>query len=360
MLAPALLLADIVQGYVLHPASGTRVSGVEVAFYLVSGRQLDEVLRQTTDARGRFEFSGPFLSAGRPFALAAFYQQIPHFSSIFEVGAQQEIILEVYDPTEDDRQLRIPFYSLFLSLNGRRLDVAHWVQIVNLEEKTYIGSKREEPRWVTEFILPKGLFALQSHIGRLIQASDVVFYDTQPLQPGITQIAFTFVLEAQRLNRGYVHLSNYPIEQLDIFLQPTTFSPGAPFEDLGLVDLHGSQYRQLRLTDLERGRRVVIPLPLKSSPRWLLKWLALSAAFAAGIAALVLGYRPAVARDFSQSPSDLRSLIQRRRVLLEEVARLDDEYANRPSDPRYQTKRTRLMEQALVLSRLVEEQDGDF
>jgi hypothetical protein len=351
------LLADTVRGYVLHPNTGEQVAGVEVAFYLQQEGQVDELLRKTTDGQGRFEFSGPFLQDGLSFALAAFYEGVPHFTSTLEVGAQQEVIVEVYDPTSDDRQLRIPTHSLFLNLTGDNLDVAHLVQVENPEDKTYIGSGEEGLRQVTRFILPSGVAGLQSHSGRLIQAGGTLFHDTQPLLPGTTQITFTFSLDAQQLDRGYVHQASYPTERLDIFLQPSDFQPGAPLRDLGVVDLHGSQYRRLQLNGLDRDQRITIPLPLVHSRRWMLKWAALGAIALAGLAATWgLRRRRVVAPAAIPTPQNSG---QRREELLERIARLDDAHAGREDDPEYRTERARLVEQALTAFRTLEGRNGD-
>lgn len=350
------LLADPVRGYVLHPGTGQQVAGVEVAFYLQQEGQVDELLRKTTDGQGRFEFSGPFLKSGLSFALAAFYEGVPHFTSTLEVGAQQEVIVEVYDPTSDDRQLRITTHSLFLNLTGNNLDVAHLVQIENPEDKTYVGRGEEGQRQVARFVLPPGVAGLQSHSGRLIQTGGPVFHDTQPLLPGTTQITFTFNLDEQQLDRGYVHQAGYPTERLDIFLQPSDFQPGAPFQDLGVIDLHGGQYRRLQLNGLDRDQRITIPLPLVRSLRWVLKWAALGAIFLAALATWGLRRRRVVA---PLAIPDSQSAGQPREELLKQIARLDDAHVGREDDPQYQTERARLVEQCLAASRPMEGRDGD-
>lgn len=350
------LLADTVRGYVLHPGTGEPVPGVEVAFYLQQEGKADELLRKTTDEQGRFEFLGPFLRDGLSFALAAFYEGVPHFTSTLEVGAQQEVIVEVYDSTSDDRQLRIPTHSLFLNLTGDNLDVAHLVQIENPEDKTYIGNGGEGQRQVARFILPAGVAGLQSHSGRLLQTSGTLFHDTQPLMPGTTQITFTFSLDAQQLDRGYEHRAGYPTERLDIFLQPSDFQPEGPFRDLGVVDLHGSQYRRLQLNELDRDQRITVPLPLVRSQRWVLKWAALGAIFLAGLATWGLHRRRAAVPT---TIPDSQNAGQHREDLLEQIARLDDAHAGREDDPEYRAERARLVEQCLAAFRLMEERDGD-
>ena len=343
------LTADEVRGYVISGASGERLADVEVAFYLQQGEQLDELLRKSTDSDGRFLFSGPFLASDVSFTLAAFYQGVPHFSSTLAVGGQQEIILEVYEPTGDDRQIRIASHLLFLNLSEASLEVVHLVQIDNVGELTYTGQGNGQ---VAEFILPAGVIDLQSLSGELTRASGTRFFSGQPLLPGTSQITFTFKLNPQTLEDGYQHQTRYPTDRFEVLLQPDTIQPGPPFEDLGSVDFHGSRYRRLLLNGLNPGQTVLVPLPLVQPLRWLFKWVALGVFLLSGIAALLLGRNRVVLTPAPSASADLQKLLER-------LARLDDEHVDRQDDPRYLTERTRLMDQALDLFRLQEERNGN-
>lgn len=358
LLASASVRADAVRGYVLQPVTGEQVAHVEVAFYVRQERGLSEILRKTTDAQGRFAFAGPFVEAGLEFVLAAFYKGAPHFTAPLEVGAQQEVIVEVYEPTQDAADLRIASHNLFLSLGAGQLDVAHLVQIDNTGERTYIGRGGEGQRQVAEFALPPGLFGLQSHAGSIVPAGNDRYFDTQPLPPGTTQITFTFSLDAQQLDRGYVHQVGYPTQRLEIFLQPSTFQPGAPFADLGTVDLHGNQYRRLQLAGLEPGEQILVPLPLTHSQRWLLKWAALGIACLGGCLALLLAGRARRPQPAVQAGPDSQTLRQYGDQLIDQLAQLDEAHAGRPDDPQYRAARARLMEQARAVFHLLEEPDG--
>lgn len=351
--AVAVAQAETVQGYVLHAVTQQRVGGVEVAFYIRQDNQVREVLRKATDAEGRFSFSGPFLAPGLSFALAALYQEVPYFSSTLQVGAQKQVILEVYEPTNRAEGLHIAAHHLFLSLAAERVEVVQLVHIDNPTERTYVGQGQGTERRVTEFWLPPGAFGLQSHSGLMHQADETRFFDNQPLLPGRSQISFSFGLDGTRLREGYVHRVVYPTGRLDVFLEPASIQISAPFVDLGVVDLHGRQYRRLQLNDLQSGREITIPLPLSRPLRWMLKWVALAAAGVAGLGALALGSRaPGLARG-SFDPERLR---QERQRQLEELARLDDQWAGRPAEKRYLSERQQRLDQVLALTRLLEEE----
>ena len=164
---PFRLHADTVQGYVLNPATGSRVGNSSVAFMLSQGGQLNEVLRKTTDAEGHFAFSGPFITGDLSFVLVAYYQDLPFPSAELKVGAQKEIILEVYDAKGSRDQLALTAHQIFLMLGEHGLEVTQAAQMENRGDQAYAGQGQGQERRVTEFSLPAGAFNLQSFSGNL-------------------------------------------------------------------------------------------------------------------------------------------------------------------------------------------------
>ena len=335
-----------INGYVLNPFTQARVPGIPVAFYVRQDGEILEMLRKETDAEGRFSFAGPFLQSGLHFGLAAFYDGIPYFSSTLEAGAQQQVILEVYEKTGDPSGIRISTHHLFFSLREDAVECVHLLQIHNALERTYSGSGDGQERRVTELALPTGLFNLQSHSGLLHQAGEGRFFDNQPLPPGRSQRSFSFNIDARKFASSYVHQVVYPTDRLEVFLDPPSTKVEPPFIDLGIIEQHGRQYQKIVLEDLPPGQQVAIPLPLVPSLRWSFKWAALAGAFLAGGVALALN---------RQHPSTDRSrALERRQQLIEELARLDDAFADRPADPHYMDQRAHLMREAVALTQALE------
>ena len=335
-----------INGYVLNPFTQARIPGIPVAFYVRQDGEILEMLRKETDAEGRFSFAGPFLQSGLHFGLAAFYDGIPYFSSTLEAGAQQQVILEVYEKTDDPSGIRISTHHLFFSLREDAVECVQLLQIHNALERTYSGSGDGQERQVTELALPTGLFNLQSHSGLLHQAGEGRFFDNQPLPPGRSQRSFSFHLDARNFASPYVHQVIYPTDRLEIFLDPPSTEVEPPFIDLGIIEQHGRQYQKLVLENLLPGQQVAIPLPLAPSLRWSFKWAALAGAFVAGGVALALS---------RQHPStDRTRALERRQQLIEELARLDDSFADRPADPHYIDQRAHLMREAVALTQALE------
>ncbi|MFA6108381.1 MAG: hypothetical protein WDA75_06390 [Candidatus Latescibacterota bacterium] len=347
-----------VQGFVEAPVTGTRVPGVEVTFSVAQDGALTEVARQTTDAQGAFSFAGPFLEDGLEFVLAAEYRGVQQASSLLKVGDQQQIILEVYEPTAEDPGLRITRQTLFLSPRPQELEVAQLVQVHNPGDRTFIGSAGADAGRVTEFVLPPGARELRSHAGALVAGEGNRIYDRQPLPPGLTEIAFTYTLDLDEAGPEYRLQATYPTEVLEVYLQPAAAAAPPTFEDLGVVELEGAAYRRLRHPALARGEEVVVPLPTGRSGQRLLKWTALAGALAAGIATLVAVSRRRVAAPAPSRSGPTTADLAQRPPLIAAIARLDEEFHLRPDDETYQRRREALVAQVLSLG-LRTESDHD-
>ena len=348
--------ADSIDGYVLNPNGNQRVGGVEVAFYVRQDDQVSEIMRKTADEAGRFRFAGPFLTAGTPFALAAFYKDVTYFSSMLEVGAQKQVILEVYEPTGDEKTIRIVSHNLFLRVEEGSIEAIHLAQFYNGGEHAYVGSGQGKERRVSEFRLPAGAFNIQSHSGHIHQADETTFFDNQPLLPGHSQLSFSFDLNTDLLDGGYWHEAAYPTERVELFVQPSTLEVGGGWTDAGVMDLHGQQYRRLLMTDVAAGQRLLVPLPIDAPMRWILKWIALGGGALIGAVVLLvwkrIGEPP---QPLSPAPPD-PGLVQQRRQLLEAIARLDRTHAEGGDEEVYRQTRQRLLDQAINLTRRSEGQ----
>ena len=343
LLCACELWGAAVNGYVINPLTETRLSDIEVAFYIRQDGQVNEVVRKKSDAEGNFFFAGPFVQDGLRFALAAFYDGVPYFSTTFEVGAQQQIILEVYESTDDSSQLQITSHHLFLSLSENAIECVQLLQIHNPLQYAYAGSGSGRDRKVTELILPPNTSDLQGHSGLIHQAEPGRFFDNQPLPPGRSQLSFSFNLDARDLDEAYVHQAVYPTERLEVFLDPPAIEVGAPFVDQGVIDLHGRQYRRVVLQGIAPRQLVEIPLPLSASLRWALKWAALTGVFFVFSIALVFSRGR---MDDAELPS-----LEHRQQLLKELAQLDDAHTEQPENQDYLNQRARLMQKTIALTR---------
>ena len=341
--------ADIVRGYVIDPIAEERIATAEVVFFINQDGQLQEILRKATDAQGNFTFSGPFIEPGLEFVLAALYQGVPYSTSPLEVGAQDRIILEVYEPTSAADQIDVAVHSIFLNVRPDRVGVGHLVQVENHGQRTFVGQGEGDQRQVLEFALPEGIFNLT---GQLRATPEGRFFDNRPLPPGLSQFFFSFEVSPNQLEGGYGFSILYPTRQLNIFLDPSTLEPQGPFEDMGPVELHDQQYRHLVLTNLAAGQRLWLPLPLARTMRWLLKWLALGGAVLTGLLLALIKGRSG---DLQTAAPRTAKLEGQRLELVRQLADLDAAHRGAEESETYRTQRAQLMDQATTIYRLLDE-----
>ena len=285
--------AETIRGYVLHSGTQKRVADVEVAFLIGSEDGSMSPMAQTqSDAEGRFDFSGPFLERGTRFALSAEVGGVSYPSSALIVGEQEEIIVEIYDVDQDASQITVSNHNLFLGVRDQTLEVAHLVQVDNGGNRTYAGPVFDGQTRGIEFVVPAKLSALTAHTGELVRFSATRVFDSQPVPPGPSQIAFTFQIRPDAFDGTYVHEVVYPTTHLDVFVQPVSVELDGTYEDLGVIDLHGQQYRHYRAHDLEAGKRLAIDLPVSRPLRWALKWALLALVPAILIGVVAVARRP--------------------------------------------------------------------
>ncbi len=278
------LCGDTIEAYVVHGESGESLGGIEVAFLVVRASP-EEILRKRTDGGGRISFSGPFLTRDLTFILVPFYRGIPYPTARLQAGTQKQIVLEVFEPDGERADLKIDNHRMVLTVGSEKIEVAQFVEIENQGRGTYAGSGDGEKRRVTEFLLPAGAFGLRSLSGDLKPGEANRFFDTQPLPPGHSTIAFSFELDRTTAGSRYRHHFLYPTKLLELYLSPAAIDLPSPFVDRGEVRIHERAYRRYLLRP-EAGAAVVdIPLAAHSPKGWMMKWLALGGALVTALLA---------------------------------------------------------------------------
>jgi len=345
----SIVEASSIRGYVLKGQK--RISGVEVAIYINQAEQIKEIARKTSDVNGDFIFRAPFMQPGMPFALTAFYQGIPYQSSTLEVAAQEEIIIEVFDTTSEDKHLRIDTHHIFLTVNETAVNVVQLLQMQNEKDQTFAGTMKDGFRHVSKFLLDQNLFDLQNFSGHFHQTNENTFFDSQPLPPGETQLSFSFKLNPNKLNSGYKHDVIYPTTRLEVFIEPTTIEISNKWEDLGLIDLHGTTYRRILKRDLESGDNIFVNLPLPLEMRSLLKWGAVATCLIISILALWWKQWGRLYLSSNASVMNAKLLAEQREALLLKIAHLDKRFSSEKNNAVYSDQRKQLISDAVKISK---------
>lgn len=279
---------ETINAHVIHGTTGISLQNIEVAFLAGGQSSLEEIVRKRTDPDGRVSFSGPFVNEEASFVLVPFYQSIPYPTSQLRTGEQKQIILEVFEPNGLRTDLNIEIHHLFIIAGSHSIDITQFVEIENTGSGTYVGHEAGEEHHVTEFLLPTGISNLKSLSGNLKAVTTTQVFDTQPLPPGRSSIAFAFTIDPEIATDPYRHKVLYPTERLVAYMSPETQELQAPFMDTGEVVIHGRTYRRYHMHNLDPGQVVDIFLSFSKPKRWVFKWIATGFAIFTGIIAIAV------------------------------------------------------------------------
>ncbi len=341
LVSPAGALAGgLLQGWVVAPASGTRIAGLPVSLYTPGPDSLQWMGSAVTDARGAFCFRDPRLADSLQVVLTAEYQGVPHNSSRLLVGEQQQVILEVFPPTQSDPGIRLAGMSAFVQATAEGLQVVEWLQVDNPGSAAFVGGGRGV---VTDLGLPAGVQAVRSLGPPLVTDASGRVGDGRPLLPGITEIAFAYRVPAAEGRAEWSVQRPYRCDQVDVFVQPAEYHAPPDFADLGPVEVEGIRYRRLRHAALAPGARLTLTFGAGEGQLDGWPWVALGMVVGLGVLVAVLGRRqPRPGRAGARG-------LGSRGALVAQIARLDEQYRDDESNPEYRQRRAELVRRAVAV-----------
>jgi hypothetical protein len=341
LVAPAGAVAGgQLQGWVVAPATGARIAGLPLSLSAPGPDSVQWVATATTDGQGAFRFRDERLADSLQVVLTAEYQGVPHTSSPLRVGDQQQVIFEVFPPTQSDPGIRLAGMSAFIQATADGLQVVEWLQVDNPGAAAFVGGGRGV---VTELALPAGAQAVRSLGAPLVTEASGRIGDARPLLPGITEIAFAYTVPAVDGRVEWSVERPYRCAQVDIFVQPAGYHAPPDFADLGPVEVQGNRYRRLRHAALAPGARLTLAFGGGEGQLDGWPWVALGVAVGLGVLVAVLGRRQP--RPGQPGGRGLGS----RGALVAQIARLDELYRDDESNPEYRQRRAELVRRAVAV-----------
>lgn len=241
--APSPTLAaetGTIRGRVVNQTTGEAEPGVRVVLSggTVGSSEAD-TLEQTTDRRGRYEFTDLPTGDDRFYAIDAFYQ-----GGMFSGGAltlpsdtSEEPIVEsslrVWETSTDPSALTIARDAIFLTTNDEGgMGVVESVSITNAGDTAYIGrgagAEDAEPGTVASvgFALPgradnRSVSIVDADIDvPALISTEYGFAITAALPPGQTRFTFSYAVEGLTGSFDLSRRALYPIEALDVYAAP--------------------------------------------------------------------------------------------------------------------------------------------
>jgi hypothetical protein len=284
------------------------------------GSNSAEVLKDTTGTRGEFSFEAEHAEGDAHNILSASYKGIAYRQNVAHAHGEP-VEIAVYETTDSDSALTV--ISHHLVIDGSSREVTQIIIVRNQSDRTFrTGGDHGHG---LEIPLPDGVTSITGGAEGLHAHGDILV-SPEPVRPGGSQLIFTHQLSDGSRFRQRV---NYPTGSVDVLMTPPDAEIEAPgLQDMDEVAFQQRNFRRFRGAALEKGGQIILRLGVPSADleeylsRDTLKWSLGGLAVAFGLLAVFYRRRPGKGGD----GSDVSDMLNRRQVLLRQIADLDDRH----------------------------------
>ena len=317
-------------GHVINQTLNRPEPDIEVSYILHEPGDIT-IVRDTTDSKGQFILdvsSDP--GADPPPMLFARYNGIDYPGNPAPAGDTVDI--PVFETTDSDTAISLSSHHILIDAQAGT--VAYIIIVHNRGDRTYLTGG--DHGHGLEIPLPDGV----TDIARAPQGVHLhgsLLVDPRPIIPGNSQTFFSFALPPS--NRIAQRIT-YPTASLDLLVQPTDTPVSTTIlRDLGDVTLGNNVFQRFGAEQLAPGTQIDINLSSAEIASNLQTPIWIAAASAIAIAILVIYMR------------SLKTTPNRRTVLLEQIADLDERYeSGKLSEDDYKNRRNALKAEVIDLS----------
>jgi hypothetical protein len=339
--------AETISGRVVNKTFERPEPGREVSLVHHGGESAD-VLKDTTDANGRFSFEAESAEEDGHGLLSVSYAGVGYVQDVGHAHGEP-VEIGVYETSDSDSALTVVAHHLVI--DGASRKVTQIVIVKNGSNRTY--RTPGEHGHGLEVVLPEGVSNITGGPEGL-HAHGNILVSPEPVRPGGSQLIFTHQLpDGSRFKQKV----NYPTGTVDVMMTPSDSEIEATgLQDLGEVAFQQQNFRRFRGTALEKGGQIILRLGVPSTDieeylsKDTLKWSLGALALAFGLLAIFYRKRPS-AGNSEMIESGLRD---RRKTLLQQIADLDD----RHEDGQLEDEDYRALREALI-AEIVDLSDSD-
>lgn len=346
LLIPTPSKAAIVEGRVVNQTFSRPETGCAVTLVRHKNGKAD-ILRDTTDAEGRFRFEVSADTAGIQTFVSAHYAGVDYMHPAPEnFGVPFD--LPVYETTSVDTAISVISHHIVVDMQAG--EVTQIVVVRNTGNRTFVkdghGVEIPLPDNVTDLV--------EAMRGLRLEGRTVV--DPRPVQPGEGQVVFVFRLpQSGRL----VQPINYPTGAVDVLITPPgTPVSGGSLQDMGTAPFGKRTYRRFSGSGLNPGQAINLRIGSVADVGWkawanrdVLKWVL--GGLAVALAFLAFFFRPGQQQAPAPSGGGPEA---RKEALLEQIADLDDRFADGGiPEADYKARREALKAEVVELIRALEQ-----
>lgn len=264
---PTEVVAGVmVQGEVVNGTSGGGPpSQLEVSLRGFDGGAEALAQTTTTDTRGRYQFPGIEVVAGRQYVLTTTYQDVLYASEIVEIpgtSATLDVPLQVFETTTNPDAIRVSRLHLLFDFPAEGV-----VQVVELWLLSNLGERTvyEPETGALEIELPEGATGLSldgGTVGDRYELTSTGFRDRRPLTPGDSTGELVFSYNLPYTGRmEFARPVAYPVDAV-VVLSPEggPIVSGDGVEDRGVRDISGAGMHNYALPAVPAGGVVTLTL----------------------------------------------------------------------------------------------------
>ncbi|MBI2909346.1 MAG: hypothetical protein HYX92_17005 [Chloroflexi bacterium] len=316
---------------------GGNVAGIPVKLNSYSKTTLQGSLDDKTDGEGKFTFSGLVTEKTYSYQVTLTYQGADYYSDVvwFEEGqSSKSLEIAVYNPTGSDETIKVAASHTIIYVSKEGLLVKEFYLFRNEGDKAFVGKEIGGKKETLRFSVPPGATGLQLGQGLSegrIAKTDYGFVSNATVVPGDTLVGYSYTLRGSgdyRLARSIA----YPVDNVNVLIEDKGVVASSP--QLGLQDpIVMKEGRFLLLAGKDFARAAAHEISLRVNPEagqsstpGALPVAAAGVAAILSVGAIYLLVRRKEPRLAAGPAAPVETPASERERLLEEVARLDDEF----------------------------------
>ena len=338
----------VIKGQLVNGTEGvSSVAGQEVILKTYLNDIEAGSVKAKTDAEGRFQFDGLATGPNYRYQVQSQYQEAEYTSewlSFAENETSKSVEVAIYDSTFSDEAIRIMSSHAIIYVEGDGLLVKEYLLLVNVGDRTYVGSKAvtaDGKKETLRFSLPReasGLELTRELMQCCVLMTEGGFIDTMPVLPGAKEVAYSYKIKPPSGAYTFSEIMYYPRANFDLLVQGEGIDGVSDQLTLGeSLDINGKRFVHLSGKNLSPGTALAVNLSglTTADNGSVLKWVILA------LVVLLCGSSYFLVMRRFQPVAAKVNLDQREQALLLEIAQLDDDFEEgRISEENYRRVRS--------------------
>lgn len=320
-----------IEGSIINRTAGTTssVAALQVTLNVYQGNTESGSQTTITDQKGKYAFSGLSTDSSYVYQVKLNYEGADYYSQPiqFETGENvQTADINVYDTTTSDEAISVAMSYVVIARQDDNLAITEYYLFADNSDHAYIGSPTADSGGEKEtlrFSLPKGATNMQAILG--LSGSSIIrqgndFIDTEAVTPEGRDISYSYLIPINSAKQTLSWTLNYNIMRFDVLSKPNSIQVISDrLTKQNPINIDGQSYDDYAAQNLPRNDTINITLSGLTGKSGInfLNWMWLVILPLAGLGFFIVKRKKA-----------MNNAEANQERLIEEIAALDDSYAN--------------------------------